>query len=347
MNTVDVANARCAFSLFVSDPNEWRRKCEPTVKVGALSSIPNMAPATPTSDFAIGQVNRLLSQLAFQVSRAIKSSDAEAIDDLRFAIRKFTQALIIFKPYFPAKEVKKVRRRLGRVMELAGEVRNCDITAKLLSRSRAPAAMALRLRIETQRRESQRELTRLLRRWVARSWSSKWRHRLVAGVAVLQTAGRTPIETMAQGILPRMAEDFLRHGNEAAEPNVSPEKLHQFQIAGKKFRDTLEIFTALYGTKLKAWLDQIRAVQTLLGEFNDCETVRGMIAGWAGSETVQRQLKKRERRKKDEFARQWHQGIAAPGNVGRWTEYLPDSGTFRVADTDRPTTEVLTAGAGT
>ena len=207
-------------------------------------------------------------------------------------------------------------------MALAGEVRNCDIGVKLLLKSRVSAAPALGSRIQARRKDSERELTRLLGRWVDRRWSSKWRDRLASEVVGNETFSSTPVETAAQRMLPRMAKDFFRSGDRVAVSGVSPEKLHQFRIASKKFRYTLELFIPLYGPMLPALLDQIKAVQTILGDFNDCETVRDMISGWAGSKPVDGQLKRRQRRKMEEFSQQWHERLADPEDVRRWRDYL-------------------------
>ncbi len=315
-----------------------------------------MVVAKETSQFAIDQANRLLRQVAFQVSRSTRSRDPEAVHELRVAIRRLTQALVVFKPCFPAKEVKKVRRRLGKIMALAGDVRNCDIAVRLLAKSRIEFAVALRSKAQTQRKEAERDLITALRRWIVRKSSSKWRARLSPDVADHQTFCGTTIETTAQRMLPRMAKDFLRGGDEVAVPNISPEKLHQFRIASKKFRYTLELFTPLYGPTIHAWLDQIKAVQTLLGDFNDCETVRAMIARWPGSKAVDGQLKKRQQRKMEEFARQWHERLADPENVRRWTGYLkqfagrnqvPKKGSGRSdSAATHPRSVVLTSRAG-
>ena len=83
--------------------------------------------SVPTRRFTRDQVDRLLGRLAYQVSRAIKSHSAEAVHDLRVTIRRFAQALRVFKPCFHGKELRKIRRELKRIMVVGGEVRNHDI----------------------------------------------------------------------------------------------------------------------------------------------------------------------------------------------------------------------------
>ena len=69
---------------------------------------------------------------AFQVRRAAKHPDEEAIHDLRVSIRRLSRCLRLFSPLYPGSSWKKVRNRLKVLMEAAGEVRDRDIAAKLL-----------------------------------------------------------------------------------------------------------------------------------------------------------------------------------------------------------------------
>src|SRR5678815_1939319 len=90
---------------------------------------------TETRKFAYDQAYRRLGRLAFQINQTVRSRDAEAVHDLRVAIRRFSQVLRVFKPCFRGKEVRKIRRELKQIMVLAGEVRNCDIALQLMSKS--------------------------------------------------------------------------------------------------------------------------------------------------------------------------------------------------------------------
>ncbi len=48
--------------------------------------------------FAVEHGERLLRQFVYEVSRCIKSPDAEAVHDLRVSVRRFSQALIVCCP---------------------------------------------------------------------------------------------------------------------------------------------------------------------------------------------------------------------------------------------------------
>ena len=131
-----------------------------------------MTAATPIRDYAIEQVNHLLTRLAFQVHRAAKKPGPDEIHDLRVSIRRFSQGLSVFHDFFPAWEVKKVRKRLKRMMRLTSQIRDRDITLEFLAEVKHTTHSR---RFERDRLTHQREFSEMVRRWSARDFSAKWR----------------------------------------------------------------------------------------------------------------------------------------------------------------------------
>ena len=91
-----------------------------------------MAKTPETQPFAVEQVDRLLGQLAFQISRILRPHDSSSVHNLRIAVRRFARALRVFGPCFPAKDVKKIGHRLEEIMAPAREWRDCDLAIHLL-----------------------------------------------------------------------------------------------------------------------------------------------------------------------------------------------------------------------
>jgi CHAD domain-containing protein len=272
-----------------------------------------MALTIETRKFAGQNATRLLGRLAFQMNATMKAPDAGSVHDLRVSIRRFTQTLGVFKPCFPGKETRKIRRRTKKLMTLAGAVRNFDIALKLVSKSRIEEAASLKPKLESQRKESSRVLIGALKRRIERKSSLKWRTALEAALAGGNSAdSRIAVETTARRILPRMAADFVERGSAASQAKTSPEKLHEFRISAKKFRYTLELFAPLYGTAVNSWLESIKGIQTLLGDINDCVTVAQMVANYKGASEVAGWLKKRQRRRVEQFSRLWLQEFSDP-----------------------------------
>ena len=134
----------------------------------------------------------------------------------------------------------------------------------------------------------------------------KWRTALESALAGGNRAdSQVAVGETARRILPQIAADFVERGNAASQAKVSPEKLHAFRIASKKFRYTLELFAPLYGPSVNTWLESLKGIQTVLGDINDCVTVSQMIADYKGSGPVTNWIKKRQRRKIEQFSRLW------------------------------------------
>jgi len=276
-----------------------------------------------TRKFASDQAGRRLGRLAFQINQTVESRDADAVHDLRVAVRRFSQVLRLFKPCFRGKEVRKIRRELKQMMDLAGEVRNCDIALKLMAKSQSRNTTGLPPKIENFRRKGEQALIAYLRQWVDRKSSLKWRGVVASATATSGEAfAEATIAKTVQRILPRMAEQFFKRGNEAAKTKASPSELHQFRISSKKFRYTLELFTSLYGPAFNASLEKIRRGQRLLGDINDCETVIDMLSQYKSVDGLKSWLKKRQRRKMEQFQRYWTETFAAVGELRKWNALL-------------------------
>ena len=128
--------------------------------------------------YAREQASARLNRFAVQLRRASRSPDADAIHDLRVSIRRLSQCLKIFGEFFPAREVKKVRRRLRKILGAAAEVRNRDIAAELARKAGVSADSPVLARLSDERMITGKELEVALKRWRQRELSSRWRTKL-------------------------------------------------------------------------------------------------------------------------------------------------------------------------
>jgi CHAD domain-containing protein len=249
-----------------------------------------------TGTFASGSVTKLLERLAYRVNATGHSHDERAVHDLRVAIRRYTQSLVVFKHVFSGKEIKKLRRRLKGVMELTNGVRDCDVAMALLEKSELPAAAALQPQLRDRRKEALRMLLPALRQWSARRTTSKWR-----GVLTPNGASHDPLEQTARDRIPRIAKKFLKDADAAD----SATELHHARIDAKKLRYSLELLEPVYGEQFKDSIEQLKNVQSLLGKINDCHAVRSLVQDLRGDVEIEAWLKKRQRKKTREFRHEW------------------------------------------
>jgi len=116
------------------------------------------------------QTRILLRSLASHVNRTARSGDADAIHDLRVAIRRLSRCLRVFAQFYPGRSWKQMRRRLADLMDACGSVRDRDIAIELLEKAGVPAASALVRQLDAERRAADEELRRELRRWKDRGF---------------------------------------------------------------------------------------------------------------------------------------------------------------------------------
>ena len=123
--------------------------------------------------FARVQATRLLGKLAFQVRHAAKRPDEDAIHDLRVSIRRLSQCVREFLPFFPKHEARKILKQLGKMMDLAAEMRNRDVAIELIGKHGGSAFLRRGCGGSVNWRN--KRLCRELVQWRRRDFSRKWR----------------------------------------------------------------------------------------------------------------------------------------------------------------------------
>ena len=199
----------------------------------------------------------------------------------------------------------KNRRRLKKIMSVAGEARNYDVALKFVARYRVQHAAQLREKMQVHRKQSASALIAELRKWTDRRMSTKWHAALNTDAKEEQT---TP--ELARRALGRIAKDFVKQGQQASSTDASPKEMHQFRIVAKKFRYALELFQPLYESELTPIVASVKGASALLGDINDCVTVAGIVADYKGGHQLADRLAKRQHKKTGEFRKYWKEEFA-------------------------------------
>lgn len=131
----------------------------------------------------------------------------------------------------------------------------------------------------------------------------------------------------ARAQLPSLAGGYFRSGRKLMASTASPEDLHAFRLKTKRLRYTLELFRPCYGSALEQRLDELRVVQTMLGEINDCQAAlkiaaRSMKARSAEFSKLKRYLEARSARLTAAFRKHWREKFDAAGREDWWTGHL-------------------------
>lgn len=234
------------------------------------------------SDFVREQTVSRLESLDQALEAAANEATADAIHDLRVASRRFVQCLRAFSARLDSKAAGKIRRRVRKLLDRCGAVRNCDIAMELLRdvglTEQAPAFLELR----EKRQEAEAALAKQLRRWRKRNISHDWPDRLFAE------------DTLGGEIVPDLAaltEALFEQGKKAAAPESSHGEMHQFRLLAKRYRYTVEIFRPQYAdAAIEVVLAGMRELQDRLGEMNDCVSTLELVEGHTQAEGAVRRL---------------------------------------------------------
>ncbi len=258
---------------------------------------------------AIEQAQSLFDSLVAQAKATQKSPDPDAVHDLRVAIRRFTQSLVIYQDVFRARDAAKLRKRLKAVLRLAGAVRDFDITGKLVSK-KAAAAAAVHQNLLRRRTVAVRELKAGIRKWLLRRDS-------------LPVTGHPPAIRVAEIAAARLAKDvrdFFSKGKDVASAGQSARNLHRFRIEAKKFRYTLELFQPVYGDAVETRLENMRDLQTALGDINDCRAANALLKEIGADDSLRQAVKKKQRKRLEDFHKVWDERFAPPETRRDWLQ---------------------------
>ena len=252
----------------------------------------------------------LLEQWALEVRRTLARADRDQVHDLRVASRRLGQFIAVLDGT-SATGLGKMRRRLKETIRLAGSVRDYDIAAKLIGKLKAPARLQARLR--TRRVEEANILSAALRELDEAGISEKWRAKLPSQNGSITAAERHVLGSAAKRLFSR-----------AAKLDEGPRALHRLRIAAKKLRYTMELLPFSLDR-----LEPIKELQSKLGDINDYESTRRLVAKEGASRKILEGLKQAQEKKTKQFRRFWERQFS--GKEDGWRTILshPSSETVK------------------
>lgn len=227
------------------------------------AALPPDAPLVPTARSVLAERLSKVLQWLDQPRRAFE--DAETVHQLRVATRRAEAALRLFAPLLPRRRRRQVQKRLRRLRQAAGAVRDCDVhLAQAIQRRPAPPS-TLRRTLQRRRQQAYRKLRKLRQR--ARRRLPRRVRKLLSKLA-WRVASPPPTYVrwcLARGDL--LARRFFRLAEQKA---TDDEALHQLRIAGKRLRYALELVApALSRTAVTKLLAALHALQDRLGRLCD------------------------------------------------------------------------------
>ena len=120
----------------------------------------------------------VLDRLAAQIDRAVDDHSADAIHDVRVAIRRLSRCLRAFAQFYPGRSWKKARAELSELLHAAGAVRDRDIALELLAQAGVARRAPVIAKLKAERVKAQGKFAAALRSWRDGNRVERWRRRL-------------------------------------------------------------------------------------------------------------------------------------------------------------------------
>lgn len=220
----------------------------------------------------------------------LKTSDLEAIHDLRVASRRFRAALQLFEPWIPTKSAALLNKNIRKLTRALGSLRNID-EALLFFRLHTPAESAGGYQLcylLTQMRGG--EMAR-----VKESLNAFDRHRLNRTVRKAAArlgeqqipAGKTHLLTYFSDTCSKLYQPIHDLLPLATSPEQRKSR-HLLRIAIKKWRYFFEIVAPVLGSDAGPILGLLKEYQTLLGRMNDVAVFGALCSSLTLSRREQR-----------------------------------------------------------
>jgi CHAD domain-containing protein len=124
------------------------------------------------------QTSTLLRRLTMRMRDAEKKGTEESIHDLRTSIRRLNECLRTFELFFPGGEAGRLRRKLSKMMKLAGEVRNRDVASELFAKGNPEPTGDILAKLAEERHQAKLAMTKKLKVLSANDFPRKCRREL-------------------------------------------------------------------------------------------------------------------------------------------------------------------------
>jgi CHAD domain-containing protein len=231
-------------------------------------------------------LRRTFEKMLAREDGVIDGEDPEDVHQMRVATRKLRASLQIVETVYDPKLIRDFRRKLRRVANELGIVRDYDVfsldvqayQASLPEAERA-IVQPLVTAVEAKRAKARAELLNDL----DTPRYDRFKH---AFALFLTTPGAGVADTPETGVQPRVRDRagsmiWQRYEQwrafEVVLSGGHDETLHMARIAGKRFRYTLEFFADALGPKVDQLIDPLVALQDTLGRLQDGVVARAHI----------------------------------------------------------------------
>ena len=294
-----------------------------------------LSPRMPAAVAMATLLNSLFDTIEANVNGTVRDVDTEFLHDLRIAVRRTRTALKLAGDVLPSGMAAKFGAEFKWLGDLTTPTRDLDVyllgypdMAAGLIAATPGELKPFHEHLKRSRAAAQRELAKGLRSARFARLRREWRQALASAAT---SATRPSAARLAASRIARAHRRVLRDGN-AITPSSPPERLHELRKRCKELRYLLEFFGSLYdpGEHWRA-VRELKALQDVLGEFQDTQVQHDEIRAFADQMMAQRAapaatllamgeitvgLAARQRQARSEFAGRFRD-FASPASLSR------------------------------
>lgn len=292
--------------------------------------------------FAYDRLRNLLDRVDGEWKKCAANADADGIHDFRVTLRRFGEALRMFKDLVPKPGYKQVKAERKQVMRFAGAARDVDIARESFVYSDLTIPPDLDAFLANERAVAEAAFRAALAVGVESSFQERWEKalRMQEGDSQRAAGSMAPADDDGQlwhsaqtaavngrRVLPEMLIDYCKEGQKLATEDVKPLRLHELRLRGKHLRYTLEVFRPVYGHRMDVLLAILKETQTDLGEISDCTaTIRWLkekkIIHSNEGQHLRGYLEHRASKSTAQFIHFWRDHWGLPAFRECWIRYL-------------------------
>lgn len=216
----------------------------------------------------------------FPLAAEQPKEDLEYVHQLRVSTRRMVAALDLYADFLPKKPTRRLRRRLKQIRRAAGNARDCDV---LLMRHEAcqsdPPAQRFIESVRRKRRDAQAPIAGVFQSVQGRGGLDRLATKLFVAVRTAHAGEIKPrFGPWARKQLRIVVDEFFE-----SQPHdlCDLEGLHEFRIAGKRLRYTMELLASAFPEALREELyPAIELIQESLGDINDHAVALQRFRAW-------------------------------------------------------------------
>ena len=278
---------------------------------------PNAPVFVAVGQFCLQQIRQIERQIEKLRKPDADHDQAEAIHDLRVAVRKSQSLALAFAPYIPGKWPERIRHELRPLRKTCEALRDLDVLVEWIEAARPPSIDLHPLLADLQRQQAEaiEEVLNSLLDKQNLSLLKRLRSKLELALDDVQNTDASAIplvqphyrlaDVAVSALLTRAADltawrATLLQGPGTAQPSPasrqdSPqdsrqdsraEVLHQLRIASKHFRYTLDFLTPAIPAINPALSQAFAEIQTVLGDLHDRMQFRTRLLAWPDHRTL-------------------------------------------------------------